>query len=449
MTQTQIGASGLVRVTVASGRRRVDLVLPAAVPVAELVPELARSVGLLDGASVYGGYRVITSEGRTLAHDAGLTIQGVEDGALLTVSAGADEAPPRVYDDVVEAMSDVVESELRGWEPAAGRRTALGAAVVLLVAGAYALLMQSDRTLAAVGAGVVAALLAAGAIVLSRVQRERAAALVVGSLASVYGGVGGALVAHDEPLLGLGASGIGLGAALVAAIVVTGVEAGRPLLAPPVFVGSLLAVSGWLFDVTSLDPPVVLTTLMVLVVIAGSVFPWLALSATATRVDPLAGLDDVEAPSSGLDHDRVLADARTAHEILVGLSASVALLLVLVAPVAVSLGLFGTIVALVCAGVLMLRTRQYRTGSEVLVGLAGGILAIVVSAIAVIVLHPEWRASAALALALSGALVLVATLVPAGPSVRRARLGDLAETVALLALLPLLAIAVDLVALVG
>ena len=33
--------SGLVRVTVASGTRRVDLVLPGAVPVAELVPELA------------------------------------------------------------------------------------------------------------------------------------------------------------------------------------------------------------------------------------------------------------------------------------------------------------------------------------------------------------------------------------------------------------------------
>ena len=48
MSQASVSASGLVRVTVASGTRRVDLVLPGAVPVAELVPELARSVGLLD-----------------------------------------------------------------------------------------------------------------------------------------------------------------------------------------------------------------------------------------------------------------------------------------------------------------------------------------------------------------------------------------------------------------
>ena len=59
-------ASGLVRVTVTSGTRRVDLVLPGAVPVAELLPELARSVGLLDPAAVHGGYRVGTADGRRL-----------------------------------------------------------------------------------------------------------------------------------------------------------------------------------------------------------------------------------------------------------------------------------------------------------------------------------------------------------------------------------------------
>ena len=46
MSQGSSVASGLVRVTIASGSRRVDLVLPGSIPVAELVPELARSVGL-------------------------------------------------------------------------------------------------------------------------------------------------------------------------------------------------------------------------------------------------------------------------------------------------------------------------------------------------------------------------------------------------------------------
>src|SRR4051794_18455823 len=107
MTQAAVSATGLVRVTISSGTRRVDLVLPGSVPVAELVPELARSVGLLDAATVYGGYRVVTADGRELTPEAGLIPQGVGDGGLLTITAGVDEAPPRVYDDVVEAMTDV------------------------------------------------------------------------------------------------------------------------------------------------------------------------------------------------------------------------------------------------------------------------------------------------------------------------------------------------------
>ena len=170
---TSASTSGLVRVTVASGTRRVDLVLPGSVPVAELVPELARSVGLLDAATVYGGYRVLTQDGRRLASDAGLTMQGVEDGGLLTVAAGVDETPPRVYDDVVEAMSDAVERDLKPWEPAAGRRTALTAATLLLALGAFALLLQRGSEVGAAAAVIIAVLLVVGAVVLSHAQRER------------------------------------------------------------------------------------------------------------------------------------------------------------------------------------------------------------------------------------------------------------------------------------
>ena len=163
MSQGSSVASGLVRVTIASGSRRVDLVLPGAIPVAELVPELARSVGLLDASTVYGGYRLVTQEGRILANDASLTMQGIEDGGLLTVTAGVDDKAPRVYDDVVGAMADVVENELKPWEPAAGRRTAQGAGSILLGLGALALVVQGESLLGGVAAAVVAGLLVVGA----------------------------------------------------------------------------------------------------------------------------------------------------------------------------------------------------------------------------------------------------------------------------------------------
>jgi uncharacterized membrane protein len=126
---------------------------------------------------------------------------------------------------------------------------------------------------------------------------------------------------------------------------------------------------------------------------------------------------------------------------MVAVSATVGLLLVLVAPLAVSLGVSGALLALVCCVVVMLRTRQYRTGSEVLVGLTSGVLGLVSIAVSLLWLHPDWRPTAAVVLAASGAILLAVTLLPSTPSVRRGRLGDIAETVALLALLPLLVLA--------
>ena len=264
MSQGSSVASGLVRVTVASGSRRVDLVLPGSIPVAELVPELARSVGLLDASTVYGGYRLVTQEGRILVNNAGLTMQGIEDGGLLTVTAGVDDKAPRVYDDVVEAMADVVENELQPWEPSAGRRTALGAGSILLGLGALALLLQGESLLGGVAAAVIAGLLVVGGIVLARAQEEPEAGVAVSLLAALYAGVAGLLLAPGElpgwdwplddaffsdPLLfaGLGVLAVGL-------VAVVGLQDGRPLVIPAIVVGAVLVASSVLIRVASLEP---------------------------------------------------------------------------------------------------------------------------------------------------------------------------------------------------
>lgn len=440
MSQAPTSASGLVRVTVASGTRRVDLVLPGAVPVAELVPELARSVGLLDPMTVYGGYRLVTQEGRELAGDAGLTMQGIEDGGLLTVAAGVDDEPPRVYDDVVEAMTDVVERDLSPWEPAAGRRTALSAAGLLMVLGAAALFIQ-ESLLASVAALVVALALVTGAIVLSRAQHEPEAAVEVAWMGAGYAAVAGFLLAPDGVVFGLPTAGAGAGALLAGLVALVGLGEGRTLVIPPVVVGAVFLATGLVMEAAAFDPAVVLTSALALVVLLGSVFPWLALGATGTTVDQLYSTQDITADPEEIDPARVGADARVAHEIMVAVSATVGLLLVLVAPLAVSLGVSGALLALVCCVVVMLRTRQYRTGSEVLVGLASGVLGLVSIAVSMLWLHPDWRPTAAVVLAASGATLLAVTLLPSTPSVRRGRLGDIAESVALLALLPLLVLA--------
>lgn len=440
-------ASGLVRVTVTSGTRRVDLVLPGAIPVAELLPELARSVGLLDPATVHGGYRVGTADGRRLAPDTGLVLQGVEDGGLLTVTAGVDDPPPRVYDDVVEAMTDVVEHDLQPWRPASGRRTALMAAGLFLFLGAIALLVQRGSDLAAAATAVVALALCAGGIVLSRAQREPEAAVGVSWLGAGYAAVAGVMFAPTgTDLFGEPLAYAGAGALAAGVVCVIGLGAGRTLVFPPVVVGVLALVVGLYLrsDDHRFEPAPLLTTVLALVVLAGSVFPWLALGATSTQVDQLYSPADITADPDDIEPDRVSADARIAHEILLAISGTVGLLLVLVVPLAVSLGVAGTLLAVDACLIVMLRTRQYRTGSEVLIGLGSGIAGLVVTALAVLSMHEEWRPTLAVLLAAVGAVLLAATLTPSVPSVRRGRFGDVLESVALLTLLPLLVVAIGL-----
>lgn len=123
----------LIRVTAVAGGRRSDLAVPGEVAVAELVPDLARAVGLLDPAAVYAGYRLHV-HGRRLRPDRGLREQGVDDGALLAVAAGADSPEPPTYDDLAEATANAVERQ-RAWQPADTRRTTNAAGAVAVAAG--------------------------------------------------------------------------------------------------------------------------------------------------------------------------------------------------------------------------------------------------------------------------------------------------------------------------
>lgn len=439
------GASGLVRVTVASSTRRADLVLPGAVPVAELLPELARSVGLLHATTVHGGYRLVTREGRELRADAGLTSQGVEHGGVLTVAAGADDAPPRVYDDVAEAMADAVERDARRWGPVSGRRAGLAVAALLMVLAAVALLLQ-DSSRAAAAAGVVSAGLVAGAVVLSRVRDEAEAGVVTAwagcALAAVAGSLLGSGGAHP---VALELAGAGAGALVAGMVTAVGLDAGRPMTLPPVVVGAVLLPTGLVLDIYVLDPSLVLTTVLVAIVMSGSVLPSLALRTTSTRSDRLDSIADITRVPREVDATQVAADARYAHQILVAVSATTGLMLVVVAPLAVSRGISGTLLAANCALVVMLRTRRHRAFTGVLVGLVSGAGGLAAVGASVLVLHPGWRPVAASVTAAGGMLLLLVTLVFSASSVRRRRFAEVAEGLALLAMLPLLVLTTGMV----
>ena len=424
--------SPLVRVTVASGSRRVDLLLPGSIPVADLVPELARSIGLLSADTVHAGYRVVTSGGRPLAGDAGLTVQGVEDGGHLTVAAGAHDPPPRLYDDVVEAMADTIEHGLGRWTTAAGRTTARIAAALFLGVGAVALLLQRSD-LGAAGACVTASLLVATSIGVSRFHRMRGAALLVAWQGIGYAAVSGFLLVPDEQLLAVRLAAAGAGAMTAGAVTMVGLGEGRPLVGPVMGIGAVFVAAGLAVESTGLRADLVFSTLMVSVVIAGSLCPRLALSAIGQCSPADQG--------SPVDLRKLSEDTLIGHEILLALSMTVGGAVVLLAPFVVASGPWGVLLAVSACLVLMLRTRHYRVWSEVLVGVASGVLGLVSTATAVLWLHPDWQSGVAVAMAVAGGVLLAATHVQTAPSVRRDRLRDLADLAALASLLPLLMLA--------
>ena len=191
---------------------------------------------------------------------------------------------------------------------------------------------------------------------------------------------------------------------LVGVVAVVGLREGRSLVIPAIVVGAILgAVRPADAGRPSVEPSVVFTVLMTLVVLAGSIFPWLALGVTGTKVDQIYSLHDITADPDEIDPAQVGADARVAHEILLAVSATVGTLLVLLAPLAVGRGVYGTILAAVCCLAVMFRTRQYRAGSEVLAGLVSGILGLISIALSMVLIHDAWRAEAAIALAAVGA----------------------------------------------
>ncbi len=433
----------LVRVTVSSATRSTDLVLPGAVEVADLLPELARRVGILDRTRACAGYRAVTRSGVVLRHDLGLAAQGVAHGDVLTIIAAPDE-PPERYDDPVEAMAVVAEHETPPWSAATARNVTLGCAAALLLGGAAALAgghatAGASRSAALSWAVSIALVLAAAG--LSR-SRPVTAAVTMAHLACLYAAV--AAVCHGLSMSGTTVAEAGIAALGVGLVAAWGLHEGRMLMLPAVVLGGVGAAIGLLERATSVSPAVWATVALAAVVISGGWFPGWALGASG------AGRHVLAMPTSSA-HSAVLpvdlawlrADAGLARELLVAMAAAAGALLVVLAPVAVAAGPAGFAVPALGSVVVILRTRRYRASTEVLVGVGSGALGLASTLLSLVWLRPEWRFALGVVVAGCGLVLLAQVLRPRRGDARVGRLGDRVEATALV-LLPVMVLATGL-----
>lgn len=224
-------APDVIRVSVVGGRTQLDVALPADVPVAAFLPELARMIKSRDterSADVVDRderrtFWVLSrggkADGPALPPDQTLRAAGVENGELLRLSARRALSPPALYDDVVDAAARLNRASYAAWDATAAAMMAFAGLWLSAVAWVLFLLLPklaAHRTVIVAAAAFTVVVVVAGAALVHRVLGRADIAGAVGPpviavgiamgwvLAAPYGVVG--LACGCAVLLGLTAA---------------------------------------------------------------------------------------------------------------------------------------------------------------------------------------------------------------------------------------------------
>lgn len=444
--EATVAGGGLVRVTVAAGPRRADLTLPAEVPLVEVLPGLARTLGQLEVTSAHTGLELVTTQGRRLGGELTLAGAGVLEGAVLTLAPARARSGSTRYDDVVEAVADVIEQGSEPWSPQDAARAAVGVASVFLLAGGAVLAVSGLGPVLTASLGGAGALLAlVTAVVLSRTDAPRTAALTIGVVASVLAALAGFLgldgltrLADGEAALALTAAGGG--SVLVAGLLAAFVPGLRREMVGPAIAGTVALLVGGVtaWQGSGLAP---VATIAAFAVVACALVgvPWLALAATPLRVVTPRDDREILADVPPVDIEAVREQAIQGQRLQIAMRAGAGAALVALTPGAATAGVVGLLMTTVGFGALLLTVRESRARWDVAVvtatGAGGFLLAILMAALT----QPAWRPALVVVLLAGAFAVVVTALLVTGRQLRLARAADVAQ-LALLAALPPLAV---------
>ncbi|MGG5260882.1 EsaB/YukD family protein [Phycicoccus avicenniae] len=435
MSQTSAAAS-LVRVSVSSGTRRADLGVPGGIPVVEIVPELARELGVLDPDQATHGYRLVAGGGMLVDPDRSLAAQGVTDGTVLSLEV-VDPSTEKVYDDVVEAVADVVETQFAPWTARHSAGTAVGAATVFFLCAAWALFTArgSGALVAAVALAVALLLVGAAAVLHSRDQAGGALALGLTSLA--YAATAGSALSPADPLWGRGLLWVGASVAVIGLLAALVVGRHRLVLAAGALVGVAATGIGVASGVFGASMTSSCAVVFVVAVALGNVLPWVGLSSSRLSTNAPRTEAEIEADVPEVDQERVRALVGRGHDVMVSVAIATGGAALLAVPQLAASGLAGTLLVVAGSVATLLRTRHSRTRTAVVLAMATGVLGVALAAVVAALAHPGWRPALAVVLGATGAVVVTLAVLAPRTRVRLGRVADTLDGVALVALLPL------------
>lgn len=445
-TKTVRGVA-LIPLTITYGMERRDVTVPQSVPLVELLPGLVDVIGARADTGTNDGFAVRTASGRPLDQSASLSAQGVRAGASLLLEPLGEGVADMVYDDLTEAVGQVVEQVSTPWTSSDARTLACLSAAALVFVAAILLATTPPDAIAALQPGRVALLnYINGAIgVVS-------ALLVMGTSAVVTRknpGPSGIALAHTVPVLTAAAAlrftqtqwdgagwiaiGVGILVGSVAALTLPGRY--RISFAAPLVVGSVVTATGLLVRFGNLSQVGVSALLFALIVVLLQLAPWVALAHIPVRI--LDAKTTEQIPAQGI-MDQVSTSFVFVVSLRVGGALAAIFLTVSMMTATGTKSIVLPLILILLGSVsLVLQTRSIRARVEVLIGALTGLITILIAAVL------ATRADATIlswitVIAVGTALVLVITNV-VGPRARphMTRLADTLSVLSLFVLIPL------------
>ncbi|WP_163512838.1 type VII secretion integral membrane protein EccD [Fodinicola acaciae] len=438
--------TGYSRVTVVSDSRRVDVALPAALPITDLLPQLLRLCSPAQpGAHQPVSWSLVRFNGTLLQPEASLAESGVVDGEVLELRGGQGGGRPAYVEDVRDAVEDVVDGSGRLWRSAISLRFALIAASLGLAALLVDPAVRAADDPAALGLAAVVAIALCGAGWWAGTRGEAGAgrlAILVGCLWAGLAGWLGVLAAH-------GSMGLAGGVALLSALVLAAlVRIGTPLASGHVtgfavagavgLAAGVVAVFGWPLDQVVRIAPVLL------VIFVGAL-PRLSLS-----VGGLASADYLVRSGGQLPADALTERIARSGASLIGAMMSIGLLAAIACVrLAMVPSLWDRGLGILLGVALLLRSRAFSQVWHVLPLRVAGVVALVAQGYGLVSYAPQLRVWVPLAGALVAVVfVLISAVRPS--DIARARIKrvlDWVERLVVAALIPICAGAVGAYAL--
>ncbi|MEV8096745.1 type VII secretion integral membrane protein EccD [Kitasatospora sp. NPDC085879] len=242
-------AGEMCRLVVAAPDRQVEVAVPAGVTLSDLLPAVLQHAGtdLADAGLEHDGWVLQRLGEAPLDEDRTPAELGLRDGDLLTLRPRADAVPEMDFDDLVDGISTGIRSRPDRWHEEMTRRLLLGFALAALATGWAVLLVPAPNGPRAAAGALVAALLAVGAVLLTRTWGSVSAGTTVGLAALPYAALAAALATGGGPYVGhLAPRQLLAAGAAVAAVAVLGAlsgPAGRPVFVGAACVGALGAAA--------------------------------------------------------------------------------------------------------------------------------------------------------------------------------------------------------------